>query len=148
MIHSKVNVQTGFAPKPEISSMGHVSLFAVAMTHDEKKFFLDLGARIAELRKEQNLTQQQLAELMGMSQQSIASWEVGRLRIAVSMLPQLARTLGVSVEALIGEEEKPAKRGPTPKLQQQMERISQLPRTKQRFVMEMLDTVLAQAARS
>lgn len=110
-------------------------------------FFRDLGVRIAELRKEQNLTQQQLAELMGMSQQSIASWEVGRLRIAVSMLPQLARTLGVSVEALIGEEEKPAKRGPTPKLQQQMERISQLPRTKQRFVMEMLDTVLAQASR-
>lgn len=128
--------------------MGHVSLFAGVMTQDEKKFFRDLGTRIAELRKEQNLTQQQLAELMGMSQQSIASWEVGRLRIAVSMLPQLARTLGVSVEALIGEEEKPAKRGPTPKLQQQMERISQLPRTKQRFVMEMLDTVLAQAARS
>lgn len=148
MIHSKVNVQTGFRPKPEISSMGHVSLFAGVMTQDEKKFFRDLGTRIAELRKEQNLTQQQLAELMGMSQQSIASWEVGRLRIAVSMLPQLARTLGVSVEALIGEEEKPAKRGPTPKLQQQMERISQLPRTKQRFVMEMLDTVLAQAARS
>jgi transcriptional regulator with XRE-family HTH domain len=127
--------------------MGHVSLFAGAMTHDEKKFFRDLGARIAQLRKNQNLTQQQLAELMGMSQQSIASWEVGRLRIAVSMLPGLAKVLGVSTEALIGEEEKPAKRGPTPKLQQQMERISQLPRTKQRFVMEMLDTVLAQASR-
>lgn len=127
--------------------MGHLSLVAVAMTQDEKKFFRDLGTRIAELRKEQNLTQQQLAELMGMSQQSIASWEVGRLRIAVSMLPALARTLGVSVEALIGEEEKPGKRGPTPKLLQQMERISQLPRTKQRFVMEMLDTVLAQASR-
>ena len=51
------------------------------------------------------------------------------------------------MEALIGEEEKPAKRGPTPKLQQQMEKISQLPRTKQRFVIEMLDTVLAQASR-
>jgi len=127
--------------------MGHVSLFAAAMTHDEKKFFRDLGARIAQLRKEQNLTQQSLAELMGMSQQSIASWEVGRLRIAVSMLPNLAKVLGVSTEALIGQEERPAKRGPTPKLQQQMERISQLPRTEQRFVMEMLDTVLAQASR-
>jgi hypothetical protein len=63
------------------------------------------------------------------------------------MLPRLAKTLGVSVEALIGEEEKPAKRGPTPKLQQQMERISWLPRTKQRVVMEMLDGVLAQAGR-
>ena len=38
------------------------------MTQDEKKFSRDLGARIAQLRKEENLTQQQLAELMGMSQ--------------------------------------------------------------------------------
>lgn len=127
--------------------MGHLSLFAGAMTQDEKKFFRDLGARIAQLRKEQNLTQQSLAELMGMSQQSIASWEVGRLRIAVSMLPALARTLGVSVEALIGEEEKPAKRGPTPKLQQQLERLSALPKPKQRAVMEVLEAMLAQASR-
>lgn len=147
MIHSIVNLQTGFAPEPGISSMGHLSLLGATMTHDEKTFFRELGARIAQLRKDQNLTQQQLAELTGMSQQSVASWEVGRLRPAVSMLPRLARILGVSTEALIGQEEKPAKRGPTPKLQQQMERISQLPRTKQRFVMDMLDTVLAQASR-
>lgn len=127
--------------------MGHLSLFAGAMTQDEKKFFRDLGARIAQLRREQNLTQQSLAELMGMSQQSIASWEVGRLRIAVSMLPALARTLGVSVEALIGEEEKPGKRGPTPKLQQQLERLSALPKPKQRAVMEVLEAMLAQASR-
>jgi hypothetical protein len=37
------------------------------------------------------------------------------------------------------------KRGPTPKLQQQLEQISQLPRAKQRFVIEMLDTVLERA---
>jgi hypothetical protein len=41
----------------------------------------------------------------------------------------------------------PAKRGPAPKPQQQIERIQQLPRSKQRFVIEMLDTVLAQASR-
>ncbi len=36
------------------------------------------------------------------------------------------------------------KRGPAPKLQQQLERISKLPKPKQRFVMQMLDTILAQ----
>jgi hypothetical protein len=41
----------------------------------------------------------------------------------------------------------PAKRGPAPKLQQQIERIQRLPRSKERFVTEMLDTVLAQASR-
>ena len=117
------------------------------MTQDEKKFFRDIGARVAELRKEQGLTQEGLAELLGVSQQSVAAYEVGRLRIALSMLPKLAKVLGVSVESLLGEDQKPAKRGPAPKLQLQMERISQLPKTQQRFVMQMLDTVLAQANR-
>ncbi len=45
------------------------------------------------------------------------------------------------------EEATPGKRGAAPKLQQQMERIQRLPKAKQRFVMEMLDTVLAQQDR-
>jgi hypothetical protein len=57
-------------------------------------------------------------------------------------------TLAVSLEELIGKKDvQPAKRGPAPKLQQQIERIQRLPRAKQRFVIEMLDTVLAQASR-
>jgi len=47
--------------------------------------------------------------------------------MAISALPILARRLGVSMEQLIGEDAKPAKRGPTPKLLQQMECIGQLP---------------------
>ena len=119
-----------------------------AVTHEEKRFFKELGSRIAQLRKAQNLTQQQLAEELGVSQQVVASYEIGRRRVPVSTLPTLARVLGVSIEALIGEEEKPAKRGPAPKLQRHMERISQLPKTQQRFVLQMLETVLAQAGRS
>ena len=59
--------------------------------------------------------------------------------VPVSNLPLLARTLGVSVETLIGEKAAPAKRGPTPKMQQQIERLSRLPQAKQRVVMEMLE---------
>jgi transcriptional regulator with XRE-family HTH domain len=118
------------------------------MTQDERQFFRELGARIAALRKEQGLTQAQLAETLELTQQMIASYEVGRRRVPVSLLPRIATALAVSVEALIGQNRSaPAKRGPAPKLQQQIERIQQLPRAKQRFVMEMLDTVLQQAAR-
>ncbi|MFP3588390.1 hypothetical protein SCB29_32830 [Paraburkholderia sp. SIMBA_055] len=39
----------------------------------------------------------------------------------------------------------PRKRGPAPKWQKQIEAISKLPRAKQQFVSQMLDTVLAQA---
>jgi transcriptional regulator with XRE-family HTH domain len=118
------------------------------MTHDERAFFKALGGRIAVLRKESGITQVQLAEAMDVSQQTVASWEVGRRGVPVSNLPLLARTLGVSVEALIGEKTVPAKRGPTPKLQQQVERLSRLPQAKQRVVMEMLEGFLNQAART
>ncbi|MGC2460436.1 MAG: hypothetical protein WA446_05570 [Steroidobacteraceae bacterium] len=66
----------------------------------------------------------------------------------VSLLAQIAETLTVSLEELIGKKDvQPAKRGPAPKLQQQIERIQRLPRSKQRFVIEMLDTVLARQSR-
>ena len=76
-----------------------------------------------------------------------ASGEVGRRGVPVSFMPTLARALGSSVDALVGEKTDPAQRGPAPKLRQQMERVSQLPKPKQRMVMEMLEAVLAQASR-
>jgi transcriptional regulator with XRE-family HTH domain len=101
-----------------------------------------------ELRKAQGLTQGQLAELLGTSQQLIAFYEKGQRRVPVDLLPDVARLLGVSVEELLGlNSTVTPKRGPTPKLQQQLERLSRLPRAKQRFVSEMLEAVLQQARR-
>jgi transcriptional regulator with XRE-family HTH domain len=118
------------------------------MTQDEKQFFRQLGGRIASLRKEQGFTQAQLAGVLSLTQQMVASYEVGRRRVPVSLLPKIAAALAVSVETLIGQgRATPAKRGPAPKLQQQMERIQRLPRAKQRLVLQMLDGVLAQASR-
>ncbi len=118
------------------------------MTQDEKEYFKVLGGRVALLRKELRLTQVQLAETLGISQQMVASYEVGRRRIPVSMLPQLSHALKVQTDALLGNETKTrSKRGPASQLQRSIERISELPKPKQRFVMEMLETVLAQASR-
>jgi transcriptional regulator with XRE-family HTH domain len=104
--------------------------------------------RIAEQRRAQDLTQAQLGELVGVTQQQIASFEIGRRRIPVSTLPLLAKALGASIEDLIeGRGKGSGKRGPTPKIQQQLERITTLPKAKQRFVSEMIDNVLAQAGR-
>lgn len=52
------------------------------------------------------------------------------------------------IEALLGLANGAAKRGPAPKLQRQLERVSQLPRPQQPFVEQMLETVIAQAGRS
>jgi transcriptional regulator with XRE-family HTH domain len=116
------------------------------MTRNDKRFFKTLGQRVSELRKEQHLTQVQLAEHINFSQQQVASFEAGRRKIPASLLPTLAELFVVPIEDLLGIAEQKSKRGPAPKLQRQIEQISRLPKTKQRFVMEMLDTVLQQAS--
>lgn len=118
----------------------------MAISPDDRAFFQALGARIAQLRKEQNITQAQLAETLDISQQTMNAYEMGNRRVPVSALPTLAHALATSVEDLIGTAPTAAakKRGPAPKLQQQMERIAKLPKTKQKFVIDMLDAVLTQ----
>jgi transcriptional regulator with XRE-family HTH domain len=123
----------------------HTTVFA--MTPDESAFFRQLGIRIAERRKAQDLTQAQLGERIGIAQQQIASFEIGRRRIPVSVLPVLAKTLGTSIEALINDTPPAGKRGPAPKLQQQLEQLSRLPKDKQRLVSQVIESVLAQADR-
>lgn len=120
--------------------------FSVTMTEDDKVFFKELGERITAYRKEQSLTQTQLGKVLSMSQQNIAAFENGTRKVPASLLPTLAQLFGVSLEALLGQKEKPGKRGPTPKLLRQVEQLSYLPKSKQKFVMEMLDTVIKQQA--
>lgn len=120
----------------------------VALSKSEQDFFARLGARITQLRKDQGITQAQLAELLDVSQQTITAYETGRRRIQVSALPVIAHALGATVEALVAETPKTMrKRGPASKLQQQLERLHALPKAKQRMVSEVLDSLLAQAGR-
>ncbi len=120
----------------------------LAISPDERAFFVQLGLRIADLRKQHGITQIQLAETLDVSQQTINSYEVARRRVPVSALPTLATLFEVSVDELLGKEDKQTsnKRGPASKLQKQLERVSSLPRSKQKFVIEMIDTVIQQAS--
>jgi transcriptional regulator with XRE-family HTH domain len=117
------------------------------MSPDEHAFFQTVGSRIARCRNEANLTQVQLADALGIPQPQLASYEIGRRRVPVSLLPSLARALAVPIEDLIGEDgpQPSPRRGPASRVQQQLERIQSLPRAQQRFVMQMIDTVLQQA---
>ncbi len=117
-----------------------------AVTPQDERFYQALGQRLASHRKAAGLTQVVLAERLGVSQQTLAHYEGGRLRISVAMLTAAAKELGAAVEELLGQAAKKGngKRGPAPKLQRQIDQIRQLPRSRQRFVMDMLDTVIRQ----
>lgn len=123
----------------------------MTISAEEREFFVSLDEHIASLRRDHAVTQVQLAEALGVSQQTMQSYEVGRRRIPVSALPAVVRTLSVSLDELLGEATaKPARsrRVPPPQWRERIEAIAKLPRTQQRFVSQMLETVLAQQARS
>ena len=128
--------------------MALTPLWTSQMTDDDKQLYQQLGLRIADRRKQLDLTQTQVATQLGLSQQTLAHYEVGRLRIAVATLIPLAEILHSTVDELLYNKETKGsvKPGPASKLQRQVEQVRQLPRTKQQFVMDMLDTVIQQAA--
>lgn len=57
-----------------------------------------IGRRIAELRKEQNMTQAQLAERCGIAQAHIARIETGKYSVGLDTLAQIATALGRSID--------------------------------------------------
>jgi len=64
-------------------------------------------SKLKDLRKRRGLTQQQLSELSGVSQQYISDIETGDVEGSLTVLRKLAKALDVSVTKLI--EEKPIK---------------------------------------
>lgn len=125
--------------------MASIQNLAHHMTPQDKQFYKDLGKRIAQYRKAQGLTQVQLADILGIAQQTMAHYEGGSLRVAVSLLPSLEKALGVTIADLVSEHEVTIKkRGPVSALQRQVEQINLMPRTKQKFITEMLDALIQQ----
>lgn len=61
-----------------------------------------IGDTIAKLRRGRGMTQETLAESMGVSPQTISKWETGTTCPDVLLLPVLADFFGVTVDALYG----------------------------------------------
>ena len=58
--------------------------------------------RLKEVRKENNLTQKQLASLLHTTDDSIFSWEKGRSQPSIELLQKICTELNVSSDYLIG----------------------------------------------
>lgn len=123
----------------------HLSASSQLMAVTDKAFYKELGKRVAQRRKAVGLTQVQLAEQLGIAQQTMAHYEGGTLRVAVATLIPLCEALNTTMEELTGLQPKrgTGKRGPQPKIAQQLERIQSLPAAKQRAISQVLDSVIA-----
>lgn len=62
---------------------------------------------VRDSRNERGLTQQELAQLVGLSRYTIQDWEAGRRTPNLDMLPKIARALDISVNRLMGETDNP-----------------------------------------
>ena len=61
---------------------------------------MELGKKIRQLRFKAGLTQEQLAEKLGIGAQAVSKWENAVAMPDISLLPSLAETFGVSIDEL------------------------------------------------
>ncbi len=62
---------------------------------------LTLGKRIAMLRRQKELRQEDLAQMLEVSPQAVSKWENDQTCPDISLLPRLAEILGVTVDELL-----------------------------------------------
>jgi len=110
-----------------------------------KKKATESGARLASLRKQAGLSQAALAEAVGIPQRTISFYEREAEAIPSTLVPRLAKVLGVSMEELlgIGDGAQRPKRGPKSQLERQLEAIATLPRHQQQKILAVVEAMIA-----
>ena len=62
---------------------------------------MELGNKILELRKKQNITQEELAEKIGVTRQTISKWELGETAPDIKQAKVLAQLFNISLDELV-----------------------------------------------
>ena len=73
---------------------------------------MTFGKRLQQVRKAAGLSQEQLAELVGMSRQAVSKWETDQAAPDIDKLASLCGVLGVSADELLGREAPPPQAQP------------------------------------
>ena len=68
---------------------------------------LKIGNRIKAKRRERNLTQEELASILGVTKAAVSKWENDLSCPDITLLPQLARLFGVTTDELLGNQSQP-----------------------------------------
>ena len=67
----------------------------------------DFGEKIFEARRQKGLTQEALADMLGVTAQAVSKWERGESMPETALLPKLAQILDTSIDELFSVEKKP-----------------------------------------
>ena len=110
--------------------MDHQSSFLATMS---------LSARLVALRKQRGLSQQAMADAIGIHVNTVKNYETDQGQPSIEVLKKIAVTFSVSADFLLFEE---AERGPRDELALQFEAVSGLPPDEQAIVKEVLDSLI------
>jgi len=100
---------------------------------------MEFPERLAALRKERGLTQQALADQVGLAVLQIRRYEGGTSQPTLDVIRRLAIALGVSADMLVFDEQE---RGPSETLRYQFEAVSRMSEHDQEMIRELLDAVI------
>lgn len=100
---------------------------------------MEFPERLTALRKARGLTQQALADAIGMAVLQIRRYEGGSSQPTLDVIRRLAIALGVSADALVFD---PGERGPDDALRYQFETVSRMSAHEQQLVRELLDALI------
>ncbi len=102
-------------------------------------FAMEFPERRAALRKERGLTQQALADQVGLAVLQVRRYEGGTSQPTLDVIRRLAIALGVSADMLVFDEKE---RGPSETLRYQFETVSRMSEHDQEVIRELLDAVI------
>jgi transcriptional regulator with XRE-family HTH domain len=103
----------------------------------------DFGERLARMRKAAGYTQAELAAEVGISRRNIAYYETQTQHPPSSILPELARALGVTIDELLGAVSiRKAARPTNSRLMRRVQQIEKLDAREKRQILQFLDTFI------
>jgi len=100
---------------------------------------VSFSKRLAQIRKQRGLTQQALAELIGMNAMQIHRYEAGNTQPTLEAIRKLSIELSVTADELIFEKDE---RGPDEALRLQFEAISKFAEPEKQMISEILDALI------
>jgi transcriptional regulator with XRE-family HTH domain len=102
-----------------------------------------LGQRIAQARLQAGLSQNELADKLGIGRSNIAQWERFAVALKPGQLAALADTLGVSIDALLGRKTDGKRNGgPVGRARAVFVRVSALPRERRQKILGAVEDML------
>jgi transcriptional regulator with XRE-family HTH domain len=105
-----------------------------------------IGERLARMRKERGITQQEMAELLSTSQPIVSDYERGELRLHGELIVKIAGILGVSGDELLGLERVSRSSAVTNRrLARRIQQIDQLPKRDQEALLRTIDAFLSRS---